>query len=588
MLANLHHLIRLGLRYLLPPSKLDAKQKVIVTYRYISWFITSLFYLTGPPYSTFVYKLMVVVALFVFSRILMDYYLKNSSIQTIPYTALVENIGLALLLVPTGGLESPFIWYALNPILIASSYLVGIYCWVNLTFYLLTSLIISFKLFNSHGLAVTELIQDKSYIILVFILITIAIRLIVSMVKQLDRQAEELEEQKQELMNMNKKLNEANESVNRSMEYVMSLYHIIETFSSREEPYALLAQMVNSTMKIMDCQSAFIWLAPYKDDNSELIAQNLTETQEIRLLKYLEGLVTMNTGKKQFTYQLDETTYSLTHVQTTSRLYGYMGIAVTTENLGNCHDINHELFNLIGELVAYILERKQLEQMSANLAILEEQNRIGNEIHDSVSQRLFSIICGLHALNSNLHRLDPESISRQLLLIEQSAKETSKELRTSIYSLSLCKKGEAVFRRDLENYLMDFESLNGIKVSFEFLGEEGRISFPLKHAVYRIVKEATGNAVRHGKCRELKVQLIVQISTLELLIKDNGQGFDTEYVLQNRDNRGLGLNNMQLLTQSFNGLFELLSNEKCGTEIRIKIPLSNISDLQVKRQGGVA
>lgn len=594
MSKSLCYLIRQALIYLQPPKDLDAKQKVSVTYRYISWFITSLFYLTGPPYNTFIYKLVVVIALFVFSRVVMDYYLKGNSIKTIRLTAIIETLGLTILLVPTGGLESPFIWYALNPVLIASNYLEGIYCWVSLSFYLLASLGISLKLFNVPGLSVVELIQDKSYIILVYFLVTVAMRLLAHMVNQLDRQAEELQQQKQELISMNGRLNEANSSVKRSMEYVLSLYHIIETFSSREDTHTILDQMVNSTSRIMESNASFVWLTPHKGEPASIIAPELSSTQGNTLMDFLDGHATVEKEfEGQSSFELEGVRYLISPIKTASRFYGYIGLALSavqqnTEKKESFPEKGTELLSFLGDLVALILERHQLEKLSSKLLILEEQNRIGNEIHDSVSQRLFSILCGIHALNANWHRLDSKTISHQLALIEQSTKDTSKELRSSIYRLSTSKGGEKVFKESIKDYLRDFASLNNVEVSFDFDGDEERISSSLKQALYRIVREGTGNAVRHGKCSELEVQLRINSAILELMIKDNGKGFDTALTLQNKEGRGLGLNNMQILTQTFNGLFELASSEGEGTTLQLKFPLGYRTDRVLEREGGAA
>lgn len=594
MSTSLCYLLSQALLYLKPPKNLDAKQRVIVSYRYISWFITSIYYLTGPPYNGFIYKLAVVVALFVFSRIMLDYYQKATDRKSVRFFVIIETFGLTLLLIPTGGLESPFIWYALNPVLIASNYLEGIYCWVDLSFYLLTSLIISLKLFNSQGLAASELIQDKSYIILVYILVTIAMSLLAQLVKQLDQQAVELERQKQELVNMNEELYEANLRVNRSMGYVMSLYHIIETFSSREDTRTILDQLVNSTSQIMECNASFVWLTSHKDEPSRIITQGLSSYQRNTLQSHLDYHTTLErTYENPSPLELEGVQYVVAPIKSASRLYGYIGMELSTAQRDtvlkeSLSERSTELLTFLGDLVALILERHHLEKLSSKLIILEEQNRIGNEIHDSVSQRLFSILCGIHALNANWNRLDAETISRQLELIEQSTKDTSKELRSSIYRLSTRKRGEKVFKENVETYLRDFASLNNVRVSFDFEGDEARISSSLKQALYRIVREATGNAVRHGKCSELEVQLWVHAATLELRIKDNGQGFDTALTCQNKKNRGLGLNNMQVLTQTFNGIFELESNEREGTALQLKFPLGYMTDLVLKREGGAA
>lgn len=588
MLNVLGHLPKFCLLYL-EPKNLDAKEKVTVFYRYISWLMTSFFYLLEPPNNILKYKIAVVVALFVFSRIIMEYYLSDASHKTVQTMIVIETIFLTLLLIPTGGLDSPFIWYALNPVLIASNYLKVLYCWVDLFFYLTASVLISFKIFNVQGLTLPELIRDKSYIILVYILVTIAMSLLAHLIKHLDQQAVELKNQRQELLRMNEKLQEANVSVHRSMEYVMSLYHIIEMFSSRKDSRSVLTQVVDSTVRITESRGAFLWLVPYKDEPSILLADVSCEQLNNALSLYLNEKEDASMLKEESpTFKIDSSTFLASRVQSVSRFYGYIGIELSPEQSGWFSIKKDELLTFLGELVALVLERYEGEKIASKLMIMEEQNRIGNEIHDNVSQRLFSLLCGIHALHANWSTLDAEKISEQLRLLEQTTKDTSKDLRSSIYSLSSTKRGETLFKDNLHNYLFDFASLNQVHVHFNFQGDEERISSNLKQAIHRIIREACGNAVRHGQCTEVEVSFSIYAATIELVIKDNGKGFDTESVLSNRENRGLGLNNIYVLTQTFNGRIELISEENKGTAFLLNFPLGYDPEQLANEKGGAA
>ncbi|MGI1659187.1 MAG: sensor histidine kinase [Desulfitobacterium sp.] len=595
MSASLRYLIRQGVFFLNPPRDLDAKQKVLTAYRYISWFITSLFYMMGPPRNSYMYKLVVVIALFVFSTIILDYYISSKEISSIRFVAAIETLGLTLLLVPTGGLDSPFIWYALNPVLIALFYLRGVYCIINLAFYLIASVVISLELFSSEGMTVLELIREKSYIILVYILVTVAMRLLASLVKQLDQQAAELQRQKQALCSINEELHLANSLANRSLGHIMSLYHILETFSSREETHSILEQMVFSTAQILESRASFIWISPHQAKPMSILGQGLTSWQMDTLSNYLDKLTKEEEEKreKRSAIHLKDSSYRIVPIKSSARFYGYIGIEGVSVQFKTCQKENQwnnelKLLNFLGDLVAIILERHELEKLSSKLLILEEQNRIGNEIHDSVSQRLFSILCGVHTLHVSWDSLDEVTINQQLDLIEQSTKETSKELRSSIYQLSTTKNGVKPFKDNLESYLHDFASLNTIEVNFDYRVAEERISSSLKQALYRIIREAAGNAVRHGHCSKLDIRLWINEASLELTVADNGSGFNTALILQDEEGRGLGLKNMQVLTQTFSGLFELSSSEGVGTTLQIKFPLGCETEYSIKRRGGAA
>ena len=161
------------------------------------------------------------------------------------------------------------------------------------------------------------------------------------------------------------------------------------------------------------------------------------------------------------------------------------------------------------------LERFNLEDMEDQLLIMEEQNRIANEIHDSVTQRLFSIKYSIHGLMERQKTLSGEELGEVLREIKESSCLALQELRNSIYKLSSAKKEERAFQIALKSYLDSISKLNGINIQFNFNGDENLLSLQIKKAINRIIREAAGNAVRHGKCKNLQVELEIGMSWLD-------------------------------------------------------------------------
>ncbi len=200
-----------------------ALDRVSVAYRYISCLITSILYLTADfseNTSINMYKIIVVLTLWVMTVIINGIYLDSDRPKY--GVAIMEMVGLTLLLIPTGGLESPFIWYALNTVLLLGSYKVLI-SWFALGFYLATGTIISVVLFNPEKMELFRFLWTKSEMIMVFILTIIAIRF-------LTRINKELSDQQEELINTNARLIYANEKAENSIGHVMSLYQIMRVF----------------------------------------------------------------------------------------------------------------------------------------------------------------------------------------------------------------------------------------------------------------------------------------------------------------------------------------------------------------------
>ncbi|WP_158582029.1 ATP-binding protein [Dehalobacter sp. MCB1] len=544
----------------------NAKHKAITAYRLISWLLTSLIYIMESPENIFKYTIAVVVSLLVITVSLNDLYLKSHSKAYTQRVNIAETLVIAILLTLTGGLDSPFIWYAINPVLIAGTFLGAAY-WVYLCFYLIVGSITSQMLFNPDHLRLNELILEKIYVIMVFILITIAIRLLLALVQHLDRQAEALKNQK---------------------EHIMSLYRIVEAYSAREDNRNVLENMLKLANEIIGSRASFIFLVPCKDVPASMVTANISEAEREILYQFFQAQSWENDGvnvdeilRNHIFYAVND----LIPLQSASRLYGILGFSLAASIKV---EMDKELVQFLADIITMILERNHFEAMSSQLLILEEQNRIGNEIHDNVSQILFSIVYGLHALGGNWSNLSRDQIERKLKILEQSAKNVSTELRASIYGLSPRKRGEKVFETSIRNYLSDFSTLNEIHVHVDFHGEEEQITYPLKHAMFRIIREGCGNAVWHGQCDELKMQVKIDQHTCELMIQDNGIGFNYEDVQCDKNNKGLGLHNMKAIAQTYCGSFAIQSEPEHGTTLRFEFPIYQIANFVTEQKGGVA
>ncbi|MPN00004.1 Oxygen sensor histidine kinase NreB [bioreactor metagenome] len=105
-------------------------------------------------------------------------------------------------------------------------------------------------------------------------------------------------------------------------------------------------------------------------------------------------------------------------------------------------------------------------------------------------------------------------------------------------------------------------------------GDEGLIPCDIKKALYRIICEGAGNAIRHGKCTYLNVSMEVEDEKIKVNICDNGVGFDIEKVMKDK-NTGLGVYNMKTLSKHYNGKCTIRSEVNNGTTIRVEIPITN-------------
>lgn len=110
---------------------------------------------------------------------------------------------------------------------------------------------------------------------------------------------------------------------------------------------------------------------------------------------------------------------------------------------------------------------------------------------------------------------------------------------------------------------------SGIRVDQEVTIEESEVPVSLKIVIYRVTQEAMNNSAKHSKANRLRLCLLKMDGRINLMVEDNGQGFDLEKVFDSENtNRGLGLTNMRERIELSGGFFEIESAKGKGTVVR--------------------
>lgn len=534
-------------------------------YRYSSWLLTSIFYLLGPPPASYWFKLGVVLSLFLAGMLAHRLGLatagKNPGFLRTLTT--LETLGIACLLLPTGGLESPFVWYAINPIAIAAAELSLPWCWGVLSGFLLTALVLTRPAGALAG-ALHHSLAQNSYLLLIFLLLTLGVQLLARLVKQARCQARLLEQQRAEL--------------ERSWELLSTFYRLIEVVSARDGVQEVADLFAHYSRALVEADKVLIWLPAEAERQERDIwatagpANLYSQGDAGRDLALLwpdlqqdgalleKQIASPDAGKARVVYL---------PVRSANRWHGVF-VAVF-QHRGSAANPNRHNLRFLADFMAVALERCRWEDLSRKLLLAEEQNRIAGEIHDGVAQYLFNITCGCHLLREKWRSMDSEAVRQQLGLLAETAHRAAQELRTSIYQLSPRRQGKEIFVEGVNTYLEELAAMNGIRVNLDVEGSEEVLSPALRKAFYRIIREACGNALRHGGCRSLQVRLRMAPSRSVLEIEDDGSGWQPGSSAGGSD-QGLGIWNMRNLALSFDGELEIESTPGRGTVVRCTVP----------------
>lgn len=537
--------------------KLTVEDRTIAFFRIFSLSLTSFMYLMVPAGPSVIYKSLLIIVLFLFAQLFPYYYRRfHAKARTLMLMVSMETALIAVLMLFTGGYDSPFKLYVLNPVLFAAGAL-SLYCaWSLILGYIAMVAVSGYMDAGSPGLTIAETMLANGNLFLALALAVI----VMQMVKGIKRQREE-----------------ANARTNDTMEHIKSLYHIVETSSQHD--FMNIGQVITDyVVKLTKLEKALFWFAKKSGEPAPQSRQTGWQHEEERFLF-------MELEKHEHEWRLQREPvfksmpgigdFLLMPVRMSTRFVGMIGVKLeASEGLeGRRWYIQQLMF--LSELSAIILERHELGVIENRLIITNEQNRIADEMHDSVSQSLFGIVYATHSLKQTWRKMSERELEEQIELIHDSATKVAKELRITIYSLSSKKSGGPSWLGMVRSHLKSLSRLNDVEIELKITGDDFSLPYPYHKALFRIISEATGNAIRHGAASRVDVELSLKPKWIRLSIIDDGVGFDADLSWNEPDEHsgGLGMKNMQYLAQSLGGDFQLTSSENAGTRILISIPV---------------
>jgi len=218
------------------------------------------------------------------------------------------------------------------------------------------------------------------------------------------------------------------------------------------------------------------------------------------------------------------------------------------------------------EQAAVTIENARLYKQAQQLSALEERQRLARELHDSVSQALYSIALGARTARTLLDR-DPRKAAEPLDYVRSLAEAGLAEMRAMIFELRPDSLEEEGLVAALVKQTEALRARHGIEVQVGFC-DEPSMSIGVREALYRIAQEALHNIVKHARASRVDLDLTCGEAAIVLQVKDNGLGFDASKPFPGH----LGLRSMRERAERVGGTFELESAPGRGTVIQVRIP----------------
>lgn len=246
---------------------------------------------------------------------------------------------------------------------------------------------------------------------------------------------------------------------------------------------------------------------------------------------------------------------------------GVMGVATRRERLFDQREI--DLLTAIGTWAGITIENARLHRQSRRLAVLEERERIGMDLHDGIIQSIYAVGLALDYARDAVEE-DPKQARLKIEQAIEGLNGTIRDIRAYILDLRPHQfRGEDL--NDGLQRLVDEFRTNTLAEATLLVPENGLAGLPTSHAtaLFHICQEALTNVAKHAQASHISVHLWKAPERVLLEITDNGQGFDLRKMSVTL---GHGLSNMHTRARRVGGDVEITSDAGEGTTVLAWVP----------------
>jgi two-component system, NarL family, sensor kinase len=195
----------------------------------------------------------------------------------------------------------------------------------------------------------------------------------------------------------------------------------------------------------------------------------------------------------------------------------------------------------------------------------EERSRLAKDLHDGLGGLLSGVKFSLSNMKDNLV-ITPDNMAvfeRSLDMIDTSIKELRRVAHNMMPEM-LTKFG---LDEALKEYCNTINATNLLSVKYQSMGLDTRIEKSSEIIIYRIIQELINNIMKHASATEAMVQLIKEDGRFSIIVEDNGKGFDTALL---KNNKGAGLTSIRSRVDYLKGRLDIHSETGKGTLVNIE------------------
>jgi signal transduction histidine kinase len=250
---------------------------------------------------------------------------------------------------------------------------------------------------------------------------------------------------------------------------------------------------------------------------------------------------------------------------------GVIGVLDVVNKVGGFSEEDVPVLSLFANQAAMAIEHARLQQQAEQLAVLAERQRLARELHDSVTQSLYSVTLYANAAALALAAGKDDVTAGYLQELQETAQEGMRDMRLLIFQLHPPVLEAEGLVAALQARLAAVEGRAGLQTEFRVEGER-RLPIAIEEELYWIAQEALNNVRKHAAARRVTVHLHFTAATISLEVSDDGVGFDPQAV-RAEGRGGGGLRSIAERAARVGGRLTHESQPGAGTRLRVEVLL---------------
>jgi signal transduction histidine kinase len=250
---------------------------------------------------------------------------------------------------------------------------------------------------------------------------------------------------------------------------------------------------------------------------------------------------------------------------------GIIGVLDVVNKAGGFTEEDVSIMSVFANQAAMAIEHARLQQQAEQMAVLEERQRLAREMHDSVTQSLYSVTLYANAAALALAAGKAEVAASYLTDLQETAQEGMRDMRLLIFQLHPPMLESEGLVAALQARLAAVEERGGLQVHLRVEGER-RLPIAVEEDLYWIAQEALNNVRKHAVARHVAVYLHFTATSVRLTVSDDGVGFDLEEARAEGRGSG-GLRSMAERTARLGGKLTYESGPNQGTRLTVEVTL---------------